>query len=72
MDAASISEKEWPTPLTAAQESLLWGTYNVFTGQGPSLLGLLACGHASLSALLGCILAPCVRISRAVSFTFLC
>ena len=32
LDAASIGEDEWPTRMSAAQESLLWGTYNTFTG----------------------------------------
>jgi hypothetical protein len=33
LDAASIGESEWPTSRTAAQDSLLWGTYNMFTGR---------------------------------------
>ena len=32
LDVASIGEDEWPNRLSAAQEALLWGTYNTFTG----------------------------------------
>ncbi|KAK9845807.1 hypothetical protein WJX81_002889 [Elliptochloris bilobata] len=42
LDAASIGEHEWPTRLSGAQEALLWGTYNTFTGLEPVRLAVCA------------------------------
>ena len=48
LDAGSIGEDEWPTRLSAAQEAVLWGTYNTFTGARHGLRLLVATNAAPM------------------------